>query len=213
MAVLAGRRRQWMTLDACKRKAGGEGTAGGAGRRCAPATIFFADGKALRPEATAYRIHVKGDSSLGHVRELARDLDHLERTIAERPPLIAKNGRAVVDERVHDLLDEAWSLEADRAFEVHRRELAGRALALAAALDWPGAAVVAAAVLDDVQRRAPERADVVVARATLQLLAGDTDKAITLAEAATVIPRARRAPATCSAGACSRRQDRAGLRP
>ena len=53
----------------------------------ASAAVFF-DGAKLRPEATAYRLAVKKDSSLGHVRELTRDLDHLERTIGERPPLV-----------------------------------------------------------------------------------------------------------------------------
>ncbi|HVV49793.1 MAG TPA: hypothetical protein VHO06_09050, partial [Polyangia bacterium] len=96
--------------------------------------VFF-DGKALRPEVAAYRIRVKKDSSLGHVRELERDLTHLERTISERPPLVVKKGAEVVDEKVHDLVDEAWSLGADPAFGEDRRALTGRALALAAALD------------------------------------------------------------------------------
>ena len=55
--------------------------------------LSFADGKALRPEAAAYRINVKSDSSLGHARALERDLSPLERTIAERPPLIARDAR------------------------------------------------------------------------------------------------------------------------
>ncbi len=158
----------------------------------APATrpndpVFF-DGKALRPEVVAYRIRVKKDSSLGHVRELERDLAHLERTISERPPLIAKKGAGVVDEKVHDLVDEAWSLGADPAFGEDRRALTGRALALAAALDWPAAAEEAAAVLDGLLRQAPLRADAILARAALFLLAGEADKALTLAEAAKAIP-------------------------
>jgi hypothetical protein len=180
MAVLAGRLdERWMLQD--------EHEADGAMR--SPDDVFFVDGKVLRPEASAYRINVKSDSSLGHVRELERDLAHLERTIAERPPLVAKNGRAVVEERVHDLLDEAWSLKADPAFDLQRRVLAGRALALAAALDWPSAAESAAAVLDDAQVRAPDRPEVLVARAGVHLLAGNPDRAVTLAEAAVGLPQ------------------------
>jgi tetratricopeptide (TPR) repeat protein len=149
--------------------------------------IFF-DGKKLHPDALAYRIRVKKDSSLGHVRELERDLTHLERSISERPPLIAKKGAGAVDEKVHDLLDESWSLIADPAFVEDRRVLTGRALALAAALDWPAAAEEAAAVLDDALARTPLRADAVLARAAVFLLAGDAAKALTLAEAATAIP-------------------------
>lgn len=148
---------------------------------------FFA-GKALLPGVAAYRIRVKKDDSLGHVREIDRDLRHLERTISERPPLVAKGGGAVVDEKVHDLLDEAWSLAADPAFHEDQHALTGRALALAAALDWPGAPEEAAAVLDDVLRRTPLRADAVLARAAVFLLAGDAEKALTLAEAAAAIP-------------------------
>ncbi len=162
------------------------------GKGDAPATrpndpVFF-DGKALRPEVAAYRIRVKKDSSLGHVRELERDLGHLERTISERPPLVAKKGAGVVDEKVHDLIDEAWSLGADPAFGEDRRALTGRALALAAALDWPAAAEEAAAVLDGVLRKTPLRADAILARAAVYLLAGDAEKALTLSEAAKAIP-------------------------
>ncbi|MFL5303800.1 MAG: tetratricopeptide repeat protein [Polyangia bacterium] len=148
----------------------------------------FFDGKALRNGVAAYRIKVKKDDSLGHVREIERDLRHLERTISERPPLIAKGGGAVVDEKVHDLIDESWSLAADPAFHEEQHALTGRALALAAALDWPGAQEEAAAVLDDVLRRTPLRGDAVVARAATFLLAGDAEKALTLAEAGTAIP-------------------------
>jgi len=148
----------------------------------------FFDGKRLRPEVAAYRIRVKKDSSLGHVRELERDLGHLERTISERPPLVAKKGAGVVDDKVHDLIDEAWSLGADPAFGEDRRALTGRALALAAALDWPAAAEEAAAVLDGVLRKTPLRADAILARANLYLLAGDADKAVTLTEAAKAVP-------------------------
>jgi hypothetical protein len=148
----------------------------------------FFQGKGLLDGVTAYRIRVKKDSTLGHVREIERDLRHLERTISERPPLVAKKGGAVVDEKVHDLIDEAWSLAADPAFHEDQHALTGRTLALAAALDWPGAGEEAAAVLDDVLRRTPLRADAVLARAAVFLLAGDADKALTLAEAGTAIP-------------------------
>ena len=126
----------------------------------------------MRPETSVYRVAVKKDSSLGHVRELTRDLDHLERTIAERPPLVTPSRRGAVDDLVHKLIDEAWSLMLDKPFEEDGRALTGRALALAAALDWPGAAEQAAAVLDDVIKRKPSRADAAVARASLLLLDG-----------------------------------------
>jgi hypothetical protein len=182
MAIVGGQvGGEWMTLEA--------GDDGGSAMRTGN-PFFFSGGKALRDDVAAFRIKVKKDATLGHVRELRRDLDHLERTIAERPPLIAKNGRGVVDEKVHDLIDEAWSLVADPSFDVERRELTGRALALAAALDWPGAAAVASAVLDDVLRRAPTRPDAMVARAALALLGGESDKAVTIAEAAAAAPGA-----------------------
>jgi hypothetical protein len=149
---------------------------------------FFAGGRTLRPEASAYRIRVKGDSSLAHARELDRDLGHLERTIAERPPRIARGGRIAVEEKLHDLLDEAWSLVADSAFDLPRRELAGRALALAAALDWPGSAESAAAVLDDVLVRAPTHAAPAIARASVFLLAGQPERAARLADVAVGLP-------------------------
>jgi hypothetical protein len=151
------------------------------------APVFF-DGAKVRPETAVYRIAVKKDSSLGHVRELTRDLEHLERTIAERPPLVTPNRRGAVDELVHKLIDEAWSLMLDKPFEEDGRALTGRALALAAALDWPGAAEQAAAVLDDVLRRKSTRGDAAVARASVLLLAGEPDKAVSLAEAATASP-------------------------
>ncbi|HET6283710.1 MAG TPA: hypothetical protein VFH73_22335 [Polyangia bacterium] len=183
MAIVVGQvGADWMTLEA-----DGDGTAT---RSMNPVYFVGRDGggKILRPEVQAFRIRVKKDNTLGHVRELRRDLDHLERTIAERPPLIAKSGRAVVDEKVHDLLDEAWSLSADPAFAVERRELAGRALALGAALDWPGAAPLAAAVLEDLSRMMPNQPEVAVSRAATLLLAGDPDKAATIAQAAVRVP-------------------------
>ena len=66
--------------------------------------------------------------------------------------------------------------------------MTGRALALAAALDWPSAAEEAAAVLDGVLRKTPLRADAILARAAVFLLAGDAEKAVTLTEAAKAIP-------------------------
>jgi hypothetical protein len=151
------------------------------------ASVFF-DGARVRPETAVYRLAVKKDSSLGHVRELGRDLEHLERTIGERPPLVTPNRRGAVDDLVHKLIDEAWSLLLDKPFEDDGRALTGRALALAAALDWPGAAEQAAVVLDDVLKRKPSRADAAVARASLLLMAGEPDKAVSLAEAATANP-------------------------
>jgi hypothetical protein len=180
MAVVAGMMKdQWMTSEA---EDDGEGTTTRA------ANPMFFTGKTLRPDTAAYRVRVKKDDTQGHARELDRDLSHLERTVAERPPLVVRNGRAVVDDKVHELIDEAWSLIADPAYDLERRVLAGRALALAAALDWPGAAESAAAVLDDVLRRAPLRADAVLARASVMLLAGEPDKALILADAAEAIP-------------------------
>jgi len=194
MAIVAGKSEdQWVVLDT-ETKGAPPPAAPAAGGAPAPppalpssAPIFF-DGLKLRPEATAYRLAVKQDSSLGHVRELTRDLDHLERTIAERPPLLTPGRRGAVDDLVHKLLDEAWSLMLDKPFEEDGRALTGRALALAAALDWPGAAEQAAAVLDDVLKRKPSRADAALARANLYLLAGEPDKAVSLAEASTASP-------------------------
>jgi hypothetical protein len=181
MAVLAGRvEERWVLQD-------GVGKDGAT--RPADDT-FFAGGRALRPEARAFRIRVRGDNSLAHTRELDRDLLHLERTIAERPPHIARGGRVAVEEKVHDLLDEAWSLAADPSFDLQRRELTGRALALAAALDWPGAAESAAAVLDDVIARASQRPAASIARASVFLLAGQPERAVRLAEAASSLPGA-----------------------
>ena len=188
MAILGGRvGGQWMTLEAGEGDLEGNGNGNGSAMRTG-SPIFFVDGKTLRAEVSVFRIQIKKDSTLGHVRELRRDLEHLERTVAERPVLVAKNGRGVVDEKVHDLVDEAWSLVADSGFDLERRELTGRALALGAALDWPGAAPVAAAVLDDVLRRSSTRVEAMVARAMLHLLAGENDKAVALAEGAVLVP-------------------------
>jgi tetratricopeptide (TPR) repeat protein len=181
MAILGGQvGGQWMTLEA--------GDDDGSAMRTGNPMFFVDAGKSLRNDVAVFRIQVKKDETLGHVRELRRDLEHLERTIAERPVLVVKSGRMVVDEKVHDLIDEAWSLVADNRFDLDRRELTGRALALGAALDWPGAEEVAAAVLDDVLRRSSTRPEALIARAAVYLLSGDADKAVAAAEAATLVP-------------------------
>ena len=205
MAIVAGRSDdQWIVLDAESKNAPPP-EAPVTGKMtdkppAAPAPLpssapLFFDGAKLRPETAVYRMAVKKDSSLGHVRELMRDLEHLERTIGERPPLITPGRRGAVDDLVHKLVDEAWSLMLDKPFEEDGRALTGRALALAAALDWPGAAEQAAAVLDDVLKRRSSRADAAIARSGLYLLTGEPDKAVSLAEAAMaspdVSPRAR----------------------
>ncbi len=170
MAVVAGRSDdQWVVLDTEGEKnqpPSGPPAMGEALPGQASAAVFF-DGAKPRPETSIYRLAVKKDSSLGHVRELTRDLEHLERTIGERPPLITPGRRGAVDDLVHKLIDEAWSLMLDKPFEEDGRALTGRALALAAALDWPGAAEQAAAVLDDVLKRRSTRADAAVARASV----------------------------------------------
>ncbi|HXU02727.1 MAG TPA: hypothetical protein VN903_17300 [Polyangia bacterium] len=198
MAVVAGRSDdQWVVLDAETKgarppEAPLTGKLPGVPPTLPPAlpssaSVFF-DGARVRPETSVYRVAVKKDSTLGHVRELMRDLDHLERTIAERPPLVTPNRRGAVDDLVHKLIDEAWSLLVDKPFEEDGRALTGRALALAAALDWPGATEQATAMLDDVLKRKPSRADAAVSRASVYLLTGEPDKAVSLAEAATASP-------------------------
>jgi hypothetical protein len=194
MAIVAGRSDDsWIVLDTESKNAPlPSAPTPGAPPAPAPALpsrapVFF-DGARVRPETAVYRMAVKKDSSLGHVRELTRDLDHLERTIAERPPLVTPNRRGAVDDLVHKLIDEAWSLMLDKPFEEDGRALTGRALALAAALDWPSAAEQTTAMLDDVLKRKPSRADAAVARASVLLLEGEPDKAVSLAEAATANP-------------------------
>jgi hypothetical protein len=194
MAVVAGRSDdQWIVLDTETKGAGPpilppKGTLPTPPPALPSSAPVFFDGARVRPETSVYRIAIKKDSTLGHVRELERDLDHLERTIAERPPLVTPGRRGAVDDLVHKLIDEAWSLMIDKPFQEDGRALTGRGLALAAALDWPGATEQAAAVLDDVLKRKPSRADAAVSRASLYLLTGEPDKAVSLAEAATAIP-------------------------
>jgi len=174
MAVVGARvEGQWTTIEADP-----EDGQGAASRPANP--LFFApDGRTLRPEVRAYRIRVRKDETIGHVRELERDLDHLEPSIGDRPLFLAPGdeGREVVSQKVHDLIDEAWSLVADESYDLYRRELVGRAWVLGAYLGWPAAPVVAAAVLDDVLAKAPGRPAASVARATLALLDGDFGRA------------------------------------
>lgn len=174
---------QWVTIEV-------DPDGRGPSMRPGSPLFFAADGRTLLPDVHAFRIRVKKEETLGHLRELARDLEHLERTVADRPPLVAQGsggesrGKEAVDEKVHELLDEAWSLTADEKLDVDRRELAARALALAAALGWPAAAEAAAGVLDDVLKRAPARPWALVTRATTALLQGQADRAIAWAEGA-----------------------------
>jgi hypothetical protein len=151
---------------------------------------FTNDGKGLRPEVRAFRIRVRKDETIGHIRELERDLDHLEPAIGDRPLFLAPGdeGREVVSQKVHDLIDEAWSLLADESYDLYRRELVGRAWVLGAYLDWPAARVVAAAVLDDVLQKAPGRPAAAVARASLDLLEGDFAAAAELTRQALASP-------------------------
>ena len=186
MAVIAGKvEGRWTTLEVDPED--------GATPSSQPSNpLFFgSDGKTLVPQARAYRIRVKKDETVGHIRELERDLDHLDRTIGDRPLFLAPGdeGREVVAQKVHDLIDEAWSLRADESFDLERRELMGRAWVLAAYLDWPGARVFARAILDDVLARAPNHAGAAVGRAGLALLEGDFERAAALSRAVLATPR------------------------
>jgi len=189
MAVLAGKvQDRWSTVEAREEDDDDDAAAPGPASR----DFFAADQATLAPGVRIFRIRVKNESTLGHVRELRRDLDHLEKTLGQAPPFIARAARAreVVDDKLHDLLDESWSLLADPAFDDDRRELAGRTLALAAGLGWPGAAEGAIAVLDDVLGRPPARPDALTARAMVALLTGDRDGALALSERAVGTPGA-----------------------
>jgi hypothetical protein len=84
----------------------------------------------------------------------------------------------VVAEKIHDLIDEAWSLVAEEAYDVDRRELAARGYALGAALGWPAAAESGLALVDDVLARAPERADAWVTHGVLSGLLGQPARAL-----------------------------------
>lgn len=163
MAVLGGQVEDaWVTLEVDPENKGPSS-------RPSSPLFFSADGKSLLPETRAFRIRVRNEETIGHIRELRRDLDHLERTVAQNPPRLAggDEAREVVTQKVHDLIDEAWSLVAEEAFDTDRRELAGRALVLGAYLGWPAAAPSAGAVLDDVLRRVPGRAAAVAAQSLL----------------------------------------------
>ena len=153
--------------------------------------FFAADAKALLPPVHAYRIRVKKDDTIGHIRELERDLGHLDRTIGDRPLFLApgEEGKEVVAQKVHDLIDEASSLRADPSYDLDRRDLMGRAWVLAAYLEWPGARAVARAILDDVLAKAPARAGAALARADLALLEGDFARAASLCQAVAATPR------------------------
>ncbi len=173
MAVVGGQvDEQWVTIEV-----GPDGR--GPSTRPASPLFFLPDGRTLHPQVRAFRIRVKKDDTIAHIRELGRDLDHLERTVGHSPPLLAAGDEAkeVVSARVHDLVDEAWSLVADESFDLDRRELAGRALALGAHLEWPAAEIAASAVLDDVLKKAPNRATAVSARAALERLRAERSRA------------------------------------
>jgi hypothetical protein len=174
MAVLGGQvDGQWITIEV-----GPDGKT--PAMRPASALFFATDGQILLPDVLGFRIRVKKEETIGHIRELRRDLDHLERTVGKRPALLAPGDEAkeVVTERVHDLIDEAWSLGADETYDIDRRELAGRALALGAHLGWPAAGIAAQAVLDDVVKKTQDRPSVATARASLaSFLAADPDLA------------------------------------
>jgi hypothetical protein len=165
-------------------------------RRTGSPLFFAADGKTPLPETRIFRIRVRKEDTVGHLRELRRDLDHLERTVGDRPPMLA-SGEGAVDvlaEKIHDLIDEGWSLVAEEAYDVDRREVTARALVLGAVLGWPGAAESAMALLEDVLRRAPGRPDSLVARATLAYLAGDAERALDDARAAIALEPVRPRP-------------------
>jgi hypothetical protein len=170
MAVLGGQvGDQWITIEVDPENQGPS-------TRPASPLFFAADGETLLPDTRAFRIRVRNEETIGHIRELRRDLDHLERTVGHHPPLLAAGdeAREAVAQKVHDLIDEAWSLVAEESYDVDRRELAGRALVLGAQLDWPGADVGARAVLDDVLKKSPGRATALAAQAGLALHAGAT---------------------------------------
>ena len=163
MAVLGGQVEDaWITIEVDPENKGPS-------TRPSSPLFFAADGKTFLPQTRVFRIRVRNEETIGHIRELRRDLDHLERTVAHNPPLLANGdeAREVVTQKVHDLVDEAWSLVAEAAFDVDRRELAGRALVLGAYLGWPAAVPAARAVLDDVLRRVPNRPAAVAAQALL----------------------------------------------
>jgi hypothetical protein len=167
MGVVGGQvEEQWVTIEV-------DPDNRGPSTRPASPLFFAADGKTLLPQTRAFRIRVRNEETIGHIRELRRDLDHLDRTVARNPPLLAagEEAREVVTQKVHDLIDEAWSLVAEESYDLDRRELAGRALVLGAYLGWPAAAVSARAVLDDVLRRVPNRAAALAAQSALARVA------------------------------------------
>ena len=76
MALVAGHsdNQQWVTIEDGEKEAQATRTGN---------PTFFLEGKSLRPEAAAFRIRVKKDTTLGHVRELERDFS---RTSSGRSP-------------------------------------------------------------------------------------------------------------------------------
>ena len=148
MAFVAGRSddQQWVTIEDGEKEAQATRTGN---------PTFFLEGKSLRPEVS--RLPDPGEER-HHARARARagTRSHPPRADDCRAAAAGRSqGRAAVDDKVNDLVDEAGSLAADPAFEIERRALLGRALALAAALDWPGATAAAAAVLEDAIHRTP----------------------------------------------------------
>jgi hypothetical protein len=152
----------------------------GAAQRVGSAMFFGPDGQTLLPGIRVFRMRVKKEDTIGHIRELGRDLRHLERTVGDSPAMLASGEGAedVVAEKIHDLIDEAWSLVAEEAYDVDRRELASRGYALGAALGWPAAAESGLALVDDVLARAPERADAWVTHGVLSGLLGQPARAL-----------------------------------
>jgi hypothetical protein len=152
----------------------------GAALRVGSPLFFAADGKTPLPGVRLYRIRVKKEDTIGHLRELRRDLRHLERTIGDAPAMLAvgEGAEDVVAEKIHDLIDEAWSLVAEEAYDLDRRVLAARGYALGAALGWPAAIEAGLALVDDVLARAPARAEAWVAHGVLAGLRGDPGRAL-----------------------------------
>jgi hypothetical protein len=142
--------------------------------------FFAADGKTPLPGVRLYRIRVKKEDTIGHLRELRRDLRHLERTVGDAPAMLAvgEGAEDVVTEKIHDLIDEAWSLVAEEAYDLDRRVLAARGYALGAALGWPAALEAGLALVEDVLARAPGRAEAWVAHGVLAGLRGDPARAL-----------------------------------
>jgi hypothetical protein len=152
----------------------------GAALRAGSPLFFAADGKTPLPGVRLYRIRVKKEDTIGHLRELRRDLRHLERTIGDAPAMLAigEGAEDVVAEKIHDLIDEAWSLVAEEAYDLDRRVLAARGYALGAALGWPAALEAGVALVEDVLARAPARSEAWVVHGVLAGLRGEPGRAL-----------------------------------